>query len=197
MPSDTPRRFAATRTSRGSLRRPGPADDIELWREHGPRVETQELLDVILAEGFDVRSARHRRGGRPVHVTLLEAGAATAWDVERLRVPRRGEAEAERRGLADRSNIGTGRRGAGDELAPADIGRRLGDLLLPASCPVPGCGGATGPRIVGLTYIHDVWWLRFWMRFWNLVWVLRRFPDRWCVHRHRTVDRLMAERDTR
>jgi len=46
---------------------------------------------------------------------------------------------------------------------------------------------------VGLTYIHDAWWLRIWMRFWNVVWRVRRFPDRWCIHRHREVDRVLRE----
>jgi len=198
MPSDEPRRFCCDEDlARIGYDGQDAADDVELWREHGPRVETQELLDVILAEGVEGAALLDIGAGvGAVHVTLLEAGAATALDVDASpEYLDAAKAEAERRGLADRIEYRYGDVvELADDLPPADI--VTADSVIccyPYLAPFLAAAVSTGPRIVGLTYIHDAWWLRIWMRFWNVVWVLRRFPDRWCVHRHRTVDRLMRQ----
>jgi magnesium-protoporphyrin O-methyltransferase len=49
------------------------------------------------------------------------------------------------------------------------------------------------PRLVGLTYPRDVWWMRAFMRAYNAVHALARSPARYYIYRHRTVRRLLDE----
>jgi hypothetical protein len=104
-------------------------------------------------------------------------------------------AEAERRGLADRIDY---RLGDVVELAadlpPAEI--VTADSVICCYPYLPELLAAavqSGPRLVGLTYINDDWWLRVMMRLSNAMWGLRGLPDRWSIHRHAEVDQLMAE----
>lgn len=172
------------------------ADDREQWCCHGPRAETQELIDVLLSEGVAGASLLDIGAGvGAVHVTLLEAGAASAVDVDASPdYLEAAKAEAERRGLADRVDY---RLGDVVELAadlpPADI--VTADSVIccyPYLAALLAAAVRSEPRLVGLTYIHDAWWLRLMMRLTNAVWALRRLPDRWSIHRHAEVDRLMA-----
>ena len=100
------------------------AEDREEWCSEGPRRETQELIDVLLAEGVEGASLMDIGAGvGAVHVTLLEAGAANAVDVDASPdYLDEAKAEAERRGLVDRIDY---RLGDVVELAadlpPADI----------------------------------------------------------------------------
>jgi SAM-dependent methyltransferase len=173
------------------------AEDREEWCCEGPRRETQELIDVLLAEGVTGASLLDIGAGvGAVHLTLLEAGAADAVDVDAspdyLDAAR---AEAERRGLADRVDY---RLGDVVELAadlpPAEI--VTADSVICCYPYLPELLAAavrSGPRLVGLTYIHDAWWMRVMMRMSNAMWWSRGLPDRWSIHRHAEVDRLMAE----
>jgi 2-polyprenyl-3-methyl-5-hydroxy-6-metoxy-1,4-benzoquinol methylase len=171
--------------------------DLERWCCIGPRAETQELLDVILAEGVDgARVLDIGAGVGLVHVTLLEAGAATAVDVDASRdFLATAKEEAERRGLADRIDY---RYGDVVELAAdlpaADI--VTADAVIccyPYLAPLLAAAMRSRPRVVGLSYINDDWWLRAWMHVSNALWALRRRPEHWYIHRHATVDRLMGE----
>jgi magnesium-protoporphyrin O-methyltransferase len=98
--------------------------DLAKWRSGGLHPATQELIDIIRTEGVEGAVLLDIGAGvGAVHMTLLEAGAASAVDVdasrEYLAIAR---AEAERRGLADRVEY---RYGDVVELAadlpPADI----------------------------------------------------------------------------
>jgi 2-polyprenyl-3-methyl-5-hydroxy-6-metoxy-1,4-benzoquinol methylase len=173
------------------------AQDLERWCCIGPRAETQELLDVILAEGVDgARVLDIGAGVGLVHVTLLEAGAATAVDVDASRdFLATAKEEAERRGLADRIDY---RYGDVVELAAdlpaADIVTAESVICCyPYLAPLLAAAIRSAPRLVALSYINDNWWLRGWMRTWNVLWALRRRPDRWHIHRHATVDGLMTD----
>lgn len=78
--------------------------DLAAWLSRGPRPTTQEVIDAICAQGVEGATLLDVGAGvGAVHTALLEAGAATAVDVdasrEYLAVAR---AEAERRGLSDR-----------------------------------------------------------------------------------------------
>jgi hypothetical protein len=198
VPSDPPRRFCCDEEL-ASIGYDGEyaADDLELWHEYGPRAETQELIDVLLAEGVEGAALLDIGAGvGAVHVTLLEAGAATAVDVDASRAYLDAAmAESERRGLASRIEYRYGDVvELADDLPRADI--VTADSVIccyPYLAPLLAAAVRPGPRLVGLTYIHDAWWLRGWMRFWNLVWTVRRYPDRWRMHRHADVDRLMHE----
>ena len=170
--------------------------DLERWCCQGPWAEKRELLDVILAGGVDGAAVLDIGAGVGIaHVTLLEAGAASAVDVDASRdYIATARAEAERRGLTGRIDYRYGDVvELADDLPPADI--VIADRVIccyPYLAPLLSAATASAPRLVGLSYINDDWWLRAWMRAWNVLWALRRRPDRWHIHRHRTVDRLMA-----
>jgi SAM-dependent methyltransferase len=198
MPSEEPRRFCCDE----DLARIGydgrdAERDLAAWRRRGPRTTTQELIDVIHNQGVVGASLLDIGAGvGMLHVSLLEAGAATAVDVdaspEYLAIAR---AEAERRGIADRVDY---RYGDVVELAadlpPADI-VTLDSVICcyPYLSALLGAAVRPGPRLVGLTYPRDVWWMRAFMRLFNVTHALRRSPARYFIHRHPQVERLMAE----
>ena len=81
-----------------------------------------------------------------------------------------------------------------DELPPADI--VTADAVIccyPYLAPLLAAATRSRPRVMGLSYINDDWWLRAWMHVVNALWALRRLPNHWYIHRHATVDRMMGE----
>lgn len=173
------------------------ADDLAAWDRCGPRPTTQELIDVIRAQGVEGAALLDIGAGvGVVHMTLLEAGAATAVDVDASRdFLATARAEAQRRGLTDRVDYRYG-----DvvelvaELPAADI-VTLDSVIccyphLPALLRA-AAGHST--RLVGLTYPHEAWWMRAAMRAFNVVSAVRRRPDHWYIHRRAQIDRVMAE----
>jgi len=172
-------------------------EDLEKLHRFGPRPETQELIDVIRGQGvwgaalLDVGA-----GVGAVHLTLLEAGAASAVDVDASReYLAAARAEAERRGLAGRVEHRYGDVVAlADELPRADI--VTADSVIccyPYLAPLLAAMVRPQPRVVGITYPRDVWWMRAYMRLHNLWHALRRSPDQYSIHRHAQVNRLMAD----
>jgi magnesium-protoporphyrin O-methyltransferase len=173
------------------------AHDLERWLSRGPRRETQELIDAIRAEG--VEGARVREVGAGVgviHTALLESGAASVVDIDASReYLATASAEAVRRGLASRIDY---RYGDVVELAadlpPADI-----VILDSVICCYPylqrllEAAVVSHPRLAGLAYPRDVWWMRAYMRLYNLTHWLKRSPARYFIHRRRRVRSLMAE----
>ena len=198
MPADLPRRFCcAEDLARIGYDGRDAERDLAAWRRRGPRTTTQELIDAIRHQGVEGASLLDIGAGvGMLHVSLLEAGAATAVDVdaspEYLTVAR---AEAERRGIADRVDY---RYGDVVELAsdlpPADI-VTLDSVICcyPYLTALLGAAVRPGPLMVGLTYPRDVWWMRVFMRLFNVAHALRRSPARYFIHRHSQVERLMAE----
>jgi len=170
--------------------------ELAAWRSRGPRPTTQELIDVVSAHGVDGTTVLDVGAGvGAVHTALLEAGAARAIDVdasrEYLAVAR---AEAQRRGLVDRV---TYRYGDLVELAsdvpPTDIVTLDAVICCyPYLAALMAAVVTVGPRLVGLTYPRDVWWMLAFMRLFNLVHALRRSPARYFAHRHRQLRSLMA-----
>jgi magnesium-protoporphyrin O-methyltransferase len=162
-------------------------------------VKTQELLDVILAEGVaDATLLDVGAGVGAVHLALLEAGALRAIDVDASReYLAAAQAEAERRGVVERVDY---RYGDLVELAPdlPSVDIVTADSVIccyPFVAALLDAMVAREPRLVGLTYAHDAWWHRAWMRASNLVWTIARKPDRWHIHRHAEVDRFMDGSD--
>lgn len=49
------------------------------------------------------------------------------------------------------------------------------------------------PRLVGLTYPRDVWWMRAYLHIWNVGHAVVGSRARWFMYRHAQVNRLMAE----
>ena len=198
MPSRLPRRFCCEEDfAQIGYDGRDAAQDLEQWRRCGLRPATQELIDVIRAQGVEGARLLDVGGGvGMVHLTLLEAGAATAVDVDASKdYLAAARTEAERRGLADRVDYRYGDVvELAAELPPADI-VTLDKVICcyPYHAALLRAAVRSGPRLVGLVYPHDAWWNRIWMRATNVVWALRRRPDRWFISRLVEVDRLMAE----
>lgn len=175
-------------------------DDLADWLEAGPRATTQELIDVLVKRGVHgARVLDVGAGVGAVHVSLLEAGAEQAVDVdlsqEYIRVAR---AEAERRGLAHRIDY---RYGDLTVLAQADGGLPAADVVSADAviCCYPylpefvDAVVSVHPRLIGLTYPSDAWWSRAELSALNLWWRLIRHPDRWYIHRRRDVNQLLDQ----
>jgi magnesium-protoporphyrin O-methyltransferase len=170
---------------------------LEEWQELGTSDSTQALLDAVLDEGVEgARLLNVGAGIGVVHLELLDAGAASAVDVdasrEYLAVAR---GEAERRGVGDRVEHHYGDLvELADGLPDTDI-----VTLDHVICCYPYVDrllrAAIRPttRLVALSYPLDAWWLRAYMRAHNVWWALSRMPDRWYIHRRARVNRLMDE----
>jgi SAM-dependent methyltransferase len=198
MPSQWPRRFCCDEDL-ALIGYDGrfAAEELASWRSRGPRRSTQELIDVIRAQGVEGAAVMDIGGGvGVVHTALLEAGAAKATDVDASReYLATARAEAERRGLVDRVDYRYGdvvELAAG--LSPADI-----VTLDSVVCCYPYLQALleaalrTGPRLAGLVYPRDVWWMLAFMRLFNVAQWLRRSPARYFIHRHPLVRALMAK----
>jgi hypothetical protein len=172
------------------------AKDLAALRSRGPRPTTQELIDVIRAQGVEGATLLDIGAGvGAIHLALLDAGAAKATDVDASReYIAAARVEAERRGLVDRV---TYRYGDFVELAadvpPTDIVAM--DSVICCYPYLPALTGAVisvSPRLVGLTYPRDVWWMRGFMLLHNLVHAVRRSPARYFAYRHSQLRSLMT-----
>lgn len=171
--------------------------ELAKWREGGPRPTTQELIDVVRAGGIGGATLVEIGAGvGAVHTALLEAGAAAAVDVdasqEYIAAARE---EAERRGLSGRVDY---RYGDIVELAPtlepADI--VLMDSVICCYPDLPALLKAAvmpRPRLVGLIYPRDVWWMIGRMRMFNGWHSMRRSVARYFIYRRAHVSRLMTD----
>jgi magnesium-protoporphyrin O-methyltransferase len=175
-------------------------DDLRAWIDEGPRETTAELIDVLVDRGVGGATLLDVGAGvGSVHVSLLEAGAARATDIdlsrEYLRVA---EQEATERGMAHRIDY---RYGDLVALAADNGGLPAADIVTADAviCCYPylpefvDAVASVEPRLIGLTYPSDAWWSRLELHALNLWWTLTRQPDRWHVHRRRDVDRLLAD----
>jgi SAM-dependent methyltransferase len=170
--------------------------DLERWRSGRLYPWTEELIQMIRAEGIEGAALLDVGAGvGAVHLSLLESGAATAVDVDASREYLAvAKAEAERRGLADRVDY---RYGDLVELAP-DLPVAHIVTMDSVICCYPflalllEAATRARPRVVGVTYPRDTWWMRLFMSAYNVVEALRRRPDRYYIHRHAEVNRLMS-----
>ena len=170
--------------------------DLERWRAGQLNPVTRELIDVLRARGVQgARVLDIGAGVGAVHVAMLEAGAATAVDVDASREYLAfAQAEAERRGLSGRVTYWYGDVVELDpELPPADIVTLDSAICCyPYLEPMLAAATRSRPRLVGITYPRDVWWMRTFMRLYNLWQVMRRRPARYFIHRQRHLERWMA-----
>ena len=198
MRSPTPRRFCCDE----DLARIGydglnADNDLQKWRSGQLHPVTQELIDEVAAQGIDDAALLDVGAGvGAVHLTLLERGAASAVDVDASRdYLATARAEADRRGLAGRVDY---RYGDVVELA-AELARPDVVTLDSVICCYPYLGAILDavlrhrPRIVGLTYPRDVWWMRVYMLAYNAMSAVRRSPARYFIHRHAELERHMTD----
>ena len=170
--------------------------DLAALRNRGPRPTTQELIAAIQGQGVNGATIMDVGAGvGAVHIALLEAGAGRAIDVDASReFLAAAKEEAERRGLAD---LVTYRYGDVVELAsdlPASDVVSL-DLVICCYPNLPALAAAVltvRPRLVGLTYPRDVWWMRVFMWLYNLVHAAWRSPSRYFAHRQSQLRSLMT-----
>jgi SAM-dependent methyltransferase len=170
--------------------------DLTRWRDGKLHPATRELIEVLRREGVDgARVLDIGAGVGAVHVSLLEAGAASAVDVDASReYLATARSEAERRGLDGRVEYRYGDVvELADELPPAEI-VTLDSVICcyPYLEPLLAAATRSHPRLVGITYPRDVWWMRAFMRLYNLAHAIRRSPARYFIHRHAQVERWMA-----
>ena len=172
------------------------AADLARWRNGKLYPATRELIEAVRREGLTGAHLLDIGAGvGAVHLTLLEAGAADAVDVDAsqgyLSVAR---TEAEQRGLHDRV---TYRYGdvveLADDLPAADI-VTLDSVICcyPYLEPLLQAATRSAPRLIGITYPRDVWWMRAYMRVYNLVQAVRRIPARYFPHRRADIERVMV-----
>jgi magnesium-protoporphyrin O-methyltransferase len=170
--------------------------DLARWREGKLHAPTRELIEVVRREGVDgARVLDIGAGVGAVHISLLEAGALAAIDVDASReYLATARSEAERRGLDGRVQYRYGDvvELAG-ELPPAEI-VTLDSVICcyPYLGPLLAAATRSRPRLVGITYPRDVWWMRAYMRLFNLAHAVRRSPVRYFIHRHTQVEQWMA-----
>jgi SAM-dependent methyltransferase len=170
--------------------------DLAAWRTRGLRSTTQELIDAVRAQGVEGATVLDVGAGvGAVHVALLEAGAASAIDVDASReYLAAARAEAERRGLVDRV---TYHYGDIVELA-ADIPPTDVVTLDAVICCYPHLSALIAavvrgnPRLIGLAYPRDAWWMLAFMGLYNAVHALRRSPAHYFAHRHRELRSFMT-----
>lgn len=170
--------------------------DLARWRNGKLYPATIELIDAVGRLGvagahlLDIGA-----GVGAVHLTLLEAGAADAVDVDASREYLSVALdEAERRGLQDRVTYQYGDvvELAG-ELPAADIVTLDSVICCYAYLePLLEAASRSAPRVIGITYPRDVWWMRAYMRIYNLVQAVRRIPARYIVHGRAQVERFMV-----
>ena len=198
MPATGPRRFCCD-ADLATIGYDGLHADHDLKAFRSGRIAptTRELIDVLVDEGIEGATVLDVGAGvGAVHLTLLERGAGAAVDVDASReYLAAAAAEAERRGLAGRVE-----HRYGDvvelaaELPPVDV-----VTLDQVICCYPYLDALVGavvrplPRLIGLTYPHDAWWMRIALRAFNLAAAIRRRPDKYFVHRQARLDRLMAD----
>jgi SAM-dependent methyltransferase len=173
------------------------AEDVARWRRCGPDPATQELIEVIRANDVDGATVLDIGAGVGIiHLSLLEAGAARAIDVDASQdYLAAARAEAGRRGLADRVDYRYGDVvELAEDLPPVEV-VTLDSVLCcyPYLAPLLRAAISPHPRLVGLTYPRDSWWMRLFMRAYNVRSALRDWPDHYYIHRRAEVDRLLGE----
>jgi magnesium-protoporphyrin O-methyltransferase len=174
----------------------GADADLTRWRDGKLHQATRELIEVVRGEGVEgARVLDIGAGVGAVHISLLEAGAAWAVDVDASReYLATARSEAERRGLGDRVQYRYGDvvELAG-ELPPADV-VTLDSVICcyPYLEPLLAAATRSRPRLVGITYPRDVWWMRAYVRLFNVAHSIRRRPGSYFIHRDAQVGRWMA-----
>jgi magnesium-protoporphyrin O-methyltransferase len=176
--------------------------ELDRYRRKGPSRTTRLLVDALIAEGVDGLTLLDIGGGvGAIQHALLAAGAARAAVVEASAAyAEAAQAEAERRGLADRVTLTHGDFVAlAPEVAPADIVTL--DRVICCYPDMPALVGASAARArrrYGLVYPRDAWWVGLGLRLVNAVFWLRRSPFRVFVHPTAAVEaRLRAHGLTR
>jgi hypothetical protein len=171
-------------------------EGLRRYRRHGPDPSTRVLIEAILAEGIVGATLLDIGGGVGViPLELLARGAASAVSVDAsppyVAVT---QAEAERRGIADRSEYRSGDFVAlSSDVARADVVTL--DRMICCYSDMPALVGralAHATRMIGLVYPRDAWWVRLVARIMNVGSALLRRQLHWHIHSEGALDRLVT-----
>jgi magnesium-protoporphyrin O-methyltransferase len=172
-------------------------EGLRRYRRQGPDRSTGELLDALVAEGIAGATLLDLGGGVGViPLELLSRGAASAVSIDAsgayVAVAR---AEAERRGIADRSSYREADFVAvSSDIAPADVVTL--DRMICCYGDMPALVGRAlehANRLVGLVYPRDAWWVRRVADVMNLGSALLRRQLRWHIHSEGALNRLVSD----
>jgi methylase of polypeptide subunit release factors len=172
-------------------------EGLRRYRRQGPDSSTRELLDGLVAEGIAGATLLDLGGGVGViPLELLAQGAASAVSVDAsaayVAVAR---AEAERRGIGDRSSYREADFVAvSSEIAQADVVTL--DRMICCYGDMPALVGRAlehANRVVGLVYPRDAWWVRRVADGMNLGSAMLRRQLRWHIHSEGVLDRLVSD----
>ena len=166
--------------------------ELAAYRKRGPSAATRRLAAVLAADGaagLTVLDVGAGMGG--LHHLLLEAGAASAVDVDASRpYLEAARSEAERRGLGDRVRFEFGDLTLiGGRIEPADL-VALDRVVCchPDVAALVGAAASRTQRRLALVLPHDRAWIRVAIAVANLVERLRGRTFRAFVHPVAAVD---------
>lgn len=137
---------------------------LEKYREDGPKKTTQQLIDMLRAEGVEGMTLLDIGGGvGDIQHALLASGAAEARNVEASTAYLEAcQAEAERMGHADRVHHLQGDFvERADEVESADIVTL--DRVICCYHEMPqlvGLSAQKAKRLYGVVYPIDTWWVK-------------------------------------
>jgi SAM-dependent methyltransferase len=170
-------------------------NELRDLRKDGPARTSQWLIDALLEDGVEGFSVLDIGAGvGAVHLALLDAGAASAVDVDasqayvaaaRGEAARRGHAERVRHEIGDFVAVAP-------ELEPADV-VALDRVVCcyPDYAALVSLSAALARRRYGLVYPRDSWWIRNGARVANAVAHLFRSKITFFVHRSAEVDAIV------
>jgi magnesium-protoporphyrin O-methyltransferase len=170
-------------------------DDLRSYRREGPHPTTRALLDAILAEGVEGLTILDVGAGiGAIQLELLAAGAASAQSVD-ASAPyvAAARAEAERRGLRDRTVVRHGDFVAlASDIEAADVVTL--DHVVCCYGDMPALVGRSvehARRMVGLIYPRQAWWTRAVALCMDFGSRLTRSSLRWHLHPPTAIDELI------
>lgn len=172
-------------------------EGLRRYRRQGPDPSTRELIDALVAEGIAGATLLDLGGGVGViPLELLARGAVSAFSIDAssayVAVAR---AEAERRGIADRSFYREADFVAvSADVAPADVVTL--DRMICCYGDMPALVGRAldhANRLIGLVYPRDAWWVRLVAGVMNVGSALLQRQLRWHIHSEDALDRLVLD----
>jgi len=164
------------------------------YRRDGPRGSTRRLLEALAAGGVDGWTVLDIGGGvGAIHLGLLDAGAASAVDVDASNAfVKAARSEAERRGVGDRvRHLGGDAVLLGDRLEPADaVALDRVVCCYPAMPALIGLAAARARRRLGIVVPRDSARVRLAVSLANAWQRIRRQSFRMHAHRTRQIEEI-------
>ena len=168
---------------------------LKSYHRRGPAAQTREILKAVRSVGLKDATLLDIGGGiGAIHHELLDGTARKATHVDASAAYlRAAEAEAARRGHADRVNfLHADFTEVASEIPPADI-----VTLDRVVCCYPDfhslltAAASRSRRLLALTYPRETWYMRLGLKSMNFIQRLRRDPFRVFLHPVEEMDALL------